>query len=176
MTSQYNRPSWQTGMVRLSEGVYAFLQSKGSWGWSNAGLIEGEKYAAVVDTLLTVPLTEAFLKEVRDVTNKALRYLIITHHHGDHCDTEAIKLLRGDDTKIVYTKLCATSIKGGLVMKNGDVKTVDGLKIEAFPAYNLVHMRDSGQPFHPKGEGNGYKSPSVTSRSTSAGTPRTRRR
>ena len=41
-------------------------------------------------------------------------------------------------------------------MMNGDVKTVEGLKIEAVPAYNLVHKRDTGQPFHPKGVGNGY--------------------
>ena len=41
-------------------------------------------------------------------------------------------------------------------MMNGDVKTVEGLKIEAVPAYNLVHKRDTGQPFHPKGTGNGY--------------------
>ena len=31
-----------------------------------------------------------------------------------------------------------------------------GLTIEAVPAYNLVHKRDSGEPFHPKGQGNGY--------------------
>ena len=41
-------------------------------------------------------------------------------------------------------------------MRNGDVKTVDGLKIEAVPAYNLVHMRSKGVPFHIKGIGNGY--------------------
>ena len=41
-------------------------------------------------------------------------------------------------------------------MKNGDVKTVGGLKIEAVPAYNIVHKRETGQPFHPKGVGNGY--------------------
>jgi L-ascorbate metabolism protein UlaG (beta-lactamase superfamily) len=41
-------------------------------------------------------------------------------------------------------------------MMNGDVKTVEGLKIEAVPAYNIVHKRDTGQPFHPKGAGNGY--------------------
>jgi L-ascorbate metabolism protein UlaG (beta-lactamase superfamily) len=41
-------------------------------------------------------------------------------------------------------------------MMNGDVKTVEGLKIEAMPAYNIVHKRDTGQPFHPKGVGNGY--------------------
>jgi L-ascorbate metabolism protein UlaG (beta-lactamase superfamily) len=41
-------------------------------------------------------------------------------------------------------------------MHNGDVKTIEGLKIEAVPAYNLVHMRSEGVPFHPKGIGNGY--------------------
>ena len=30
------------------------------------------------------------------------------------------------------------------------------LGVEAIPAYNLVHKRDNGQPFHPKGVGNGY--------------------
>jgi L-ascorbate metabolism protein UlaG (beta-lactamase superfamily) len=30
------------------------------------------------------------------------------------------------------------------------------LKVEAVPAYNVVHMRSPGQPFHPKGVGNGY--------------------
>ena len=35
-------------------------------------------------------------------------------------------------------------------MKNGDVKSISGLKIEAVPAYNLE------KPFHPKGNGNGY--------------------
>ena len=35
-------------------------------------------------------------------------------------------------------------------------RTIEGLKIEAVSAYNLVHRRDSGEPFHPKGIGNGY--------------------
>jgi len=41
-------------------------------------------------------------------------------------------------------------------MKNGDVRTIEKLKIESVPAYNLVHKRKNGQPFHPKGNGNGY--------------------
>lgn len=41
-------------------------------------------------------------------------------------------------------------------MKNNEVKTVKGLPIEAVPAYNIVHMRSPGNPFHPKGVGNGY--------------------
>ena len=41
-------------------------------------------------------------------------------------------------------------------MRNGDSREVKGIRIEALPAYNLVHKRPSGRPFHPKGEGNGY--------------------
>jgi L-ascorbate metabolism protein UlaG (beta-lactamase superfamily) len=41
-------------------------------------------------------------------------------------------------------------------MKNGDSKTIKGLKVEAVPAYNIVHMHSPGNPFHPKGDGNGY--------------------
>jgi L-ascorbate metabolism protein UlaG (beta-lactamase superfamily) len=56
----------------------------------------------------------------------------------------------------VLTERCATDIEGGIVMKNGDSRTVEGIGIEAVPAYNLVHKRENGQLFHPKGEGNGY--------------------
>ena len=33
---------------------------------------------------------------------------------------------------------------------------VAGLPIEAVPAYNILHKREDGNPFHPKGNGNGY--------------------
>lgn len=41
-------------------------------------------------------------------------------------------------------------------MKNGEVQTIQGIKIEAVPAYNIIHTRDNGKPFHPQGVGNGY--------------------
>ena len=82
--------------------------------------------------------------------------ILLTHEHPDHLDLKALDSLRADKTKIILTKNCAQQVKGGILMQNGDVKTVDGLKIEAVPAYNLVHMRSEGVPFHPKGNGNGY--------------------
>ena len=82
--------------------------------------------------------------------------ILVTHEHGDHLDPEAIKVIRKEKTEIVLTERCAKEIKGGIVMKNGDVKTVLGLKIEAVAAYNIIHKRDNGRPFHPKGDGNGY--------------------
>ncbi|MFH1242628.1 MAG: MBL fold metallo-hydrolase, partial [Pseudomonadota bacterium] len=51
---------------------------------------------------------------------------------------------------------CAGKIREGAVMKNGETRTVKGLAIEAVPAYNVIQMRAPGQPFHPKGVGNGY--------------------
>ncbi len=82
--------------------------------------------------------------------------LLITHEHQDHLDPVAIDKIRTRDTKVVLTEKCAEKVSGGLIMKNGDTNTVEGMKIEAVPAYNLVHTRENGQPFHPKGQGNGY--------------------
>lgn len=82
--------------------------------------------------------------------------VLVTHEHGDHLDEDAIENLRTENTDLVLTELCSQRIKGGMVMKNGDVKTIQGLMIEAVPAYNIVHMRSAGNPYHPKGQGNGY--------------------
>jgi L-ascorbate metabolism protein UlaG (beta-lactamase superfamily) len=82
--------------------------------------------------------------------------VLVTHHHGDHFDLKALETLRKEKTVWVMTEACAQQLKGGVVMRNGDTKMIEGLKIEAVPAYNLVHMRSEGKPFHPKGEGNGY--------------------
>jgi L-ascorbate metabolism protein UlaG (beta-lactamase superfamily) len=82
--------------------------------------------------------------------------IIITHDHPDHFDLPTIAMLHTKDTVVVLTKTCAEKIAGGMVMGNGDVKTVQGLKIEAVPAYNIVNKRGDGQPFHPQGFGNGY--------------------
>jgi L-ascorbate metabolism protein UlaG (beta-lactamase superfamily) len=76
--------------------------------------------------------------------------ILVTHEHFDHLDPKAISTLRKEQTRIILTKACADKVSGGTVMKNGDTLTVQGIKIEAVPAYNIV------QKFHPKGVGNGY--------------------
>jgi len=82
--------------------------------------------------------------------------ILITHEHGDHLDPKAVNLLRKPGTQLVLTKACSQQVSGGAVMSNGDVETIQGLRIEAVPAYNIVHQRSPGNPFHPKGAGNGY--------------------
>jgi L-ascorbate metabolism protein UlaG (beta-lactamase superfamily) len=82
--------------------------------------------------------------------------ILLTHEHRDHLDPKALGILRTEKTVVVLNQTCAEQIEGGIVMNNGDVKIIEGLKIEAVPAYNIVHKREGGQPFHPKGIGNGY--------------------
>lgn len=82
--------------------------------------------------------------------------VLITHDHFDHFDLKALEAIRDKKTAVILTEACAKKVPGSIVMKNGDAQTILGIGIEAVPAYNVIHMRDSQNPFHPKGVGNGY--------------------
>ena len=82
--------------------------------------------------------------------------ILVTHEHRDHLDKQAIEGITKEDTVLALTAACAERIDRGVVVKNGDAKTLSGLRVQAVPAYNVVHMRGPGQPYHPKGAGNGY--------------------
>ena len=82
--------------------------------------------------------------------------VFITHEHQDHLDPVALQLVTTAKTVVVLTEKCAEKLPGGIIMRNGDVRKVEGITVEAVPAYNLVHKHDNGQPYHPKGVGNGY--------------------
>lgn len=82
--------------------------------------------------------------------------ILITHEHPDHLDLDALDNIRQPTTRLVLSQTCAGQVDGGIVMKNGENQTFKDIKIEAVPAYNLLHKRPDGNPFHPKGVGNGY--------------------
>lgn len=85
--------------------------------------------------------------------------ILITHEHGDHMDLSAIKQILKEDCSVIMTQTCLNNLedfKPAVVMKNGDVKTIKSISVEAIPAYNIEHKRPDGGPFHPKGQGNGY--------------------
>ena len=82
--------------------------------------------------------------------------ILVTHEHGDHLDASVIEELRLDHTTVIVSQSCAEGAEGADVMVNGDQRDVDGIHIEAVPAYNIVHMRGGDTPYHPRGNGNGY--------------------
>ncbi len=82
--------------------------------------------------------------------------VLLTHHHSDHLDPIALGHVRTESTVVVLTALCAQSVENGIIMRNGQEGMFLGIKVRAVPAYNLVHKRENGEFYHPKGEGNGY--------------------
>ena len=84
----------------------------------------------------------------------------ITHDHPDHLDLEAIRAVTTDRTRFVADPHSARRLEPYAdrltVLRNGERTTVDGIAIEAVPAYNLVRERQPGAKFHPKGWYNGY--------------------
>ena len=82
--------------------------------------------------------------------------IFITHDHNDHFDLAALQSVQKKDTVVILPPICSEVVPEGLIMKNGESMTVRGIGVQAIPAYNMVHVRENGQAFHPKGIGNGY--------------------
>ena len=95
--------------------------------------------------------------QVADYAKLPLADVIIsTHEHYDHLDQQAVEAIRTPATILVLNPAGVAKVGEGIAMRNGDVQTIAGLQIEAVPAYNILHKREDGEPFHPKGVGNGY--------------------
>jgi cyclase len=79
--------SYVKGLQDVGDGLYAYLQPDGGWGWSNAGLIVDGEETLLVDTLFDLDLTEQMLRAMRDAVPAAARIgtLVNTHANGDHC-------------------------------------------------------------------------------------------
>ena len=82
--------------------------------------------------------------------------ILITHAHPDHFDPQAIETISKKETKILLNQASFQNLNKGKVLRNGDVVNILGVQIKAVPAYNIVHKRDNGEPFHPKHRDNGY--------------------
>ncbi len=82
--------------------------------------------------------------------------VLITHAHRDHLDPAALALLRTPATAVVAAPVCQGKVEGAVILANGASHDAAGVHIDAVPAYNLAHVRESGEPYHPRGEGNGY--------------------
>ena len=79
--------SYTKGLQEVGDGLYAYLQPDGSWGWSNAGLVVDGESTLLVDTLYDLVLTEQMLRAMRRAVPAAARIdtLVNTHANGDHC-------------------------------------------------------------------------------------------
>jgi cyclase len=79
--------SYTKGLQEVGDGLYAYLQPDGGWGWSNAGLVVDGERTLLIDTLFDLALTDEMLRAMRNAVPSAARIdtLVNTHANGDHC-------------------------------------------------------------------------------------------
>ena len=78
-------------------------------------------------------------------TEEKADIILISHSHRDHLSLEDVKNLSKDDTVVVTTQDSAEQLSGNVkTLKPGDSVVIDGILVEAVPAYNL------NKDFHPK--------------------------
>lgn len=74
--------------------------------------------------------------------------ILITHNHCDHCSAGDVKKIQKDMTVIVGTSDVVSKFTGNTrTVKPGEKVIVEGVEVEAVPAYNPVKR------FHPKSNG-----------------------
>lgn len=81
----------------------------------------------------------------------------ITHDHSDHFDEDAIAAISKPETRFLTDPATAARLgREAVVLRNGESADVGPIAVRAVPAYNIRQKRPNGQPYHPKGVGNGY--------------------
>ena len=79
--------TYQKGLIETGNGIYAYLQPDGGWGWSNAGLVVDGDQSLLVDTLFDAKLTREMLSAMADASGVQaddIGTLVNTHSNGDH--------------------------------------------------------------------------------------------
>jgi len=96
---------YRKGLHDLGNGLWAYLQPDGGWGWSNAGLVVDGDQSLLIDTLFDLELTAEMLEAMRRVAAGAssIDTLVNTHANGDH--TFGNELVEG--ARIVASQACA---------------------------------------------------------------------
>jgi len=99
------RPPFTRGLHEVGDGVFAYLQPDGSWGWSNAGLVVDGDASLLVDTLYDLRITREMLDVMRRATPaaEAIDVVVNTHANGDHCWGNQLVA----DAEIIGSRACA---------------------------------------------------------------------
>jgi 2-keto-4-pentenoate hydratase/2-oxohepta-3-ene-1,7-dioic acid hydratase in catechol pathway/glyoxylase-like metal-dependent hydrolase (beta-lactamase superfamily II) len=79
------RVPYTRGLHEVADKVWAWTLPDGGYGWSNAGLIAGDRASLLVDTLFDLALTREMLAAMKSITERApITDALITHSNGDH--------------------------------------------------------------------------------------------
>ena len=78
----------QDGLTKIADNVYSYANVKNASPANsfaaNAGIIVGSDGIVVVDTLISAKEAQIFIKDIRKISDKPIRYVVNTHSHLDH--------------------------------------------------------------------------------------------
>lgn len=134
----------------------------GASGFSRIVTLEADTYGEVTITTFTHSDIEFEYRgkvvhvdpwSVSDLSKaKPADLILITDDVNHHLDPKAIAQVRKPGAPVVIAANGKKLVPDGIVMWNGQKRVVAGVPIEATPAYDIK----LGEPYHPKGEANGY--------------------
>jgi L-ascorbate metabolism protein UlaG (beta-lactamase superfamily) len=78
--------------------------------------------------------------------------ILVTDDPAHHLDVNAIARLRKPGAPVIIASNGKSKVPDGVVLANGQATDAAGVHVEAVAAYDLT----PGEPYHPKGEANGY--------------------
>lgn len=68
----------RTTFTQLSAHAYAYTAE----GDPNSGIVVGDDAAMVIDTTATPVMAQALIRHVREVTDKPIKYVVLSHYHA----------------------------------------------------------------------------------------------
>lgn len=137
MAAAYSR-----GLQEVGDGLFAYLQPDGSWGWSNAGLVADGEQTLLIDTLFDLKLTEQMLSEMRRAVPAASRIdtLVNTHANGDHCYGNQLvgdaRIVASERTAAEMAELPATAM-AALVQQAPNMGELGEFFLRCFGAFDF---------------------------------------
>jgi glyoxylase-like metal-dependent hydrolase (beta-lactamase superfamily II) len=130
------------GLHEVGDGLYAYLQPDGGWGWSNAGLIADGDSTLLIDTLFDLRLTEEMLATMRAAVPAAARIdtVVNTHGNGDHCYGNQLvadaRIVASERTALEMQELPASAM-AALVAQAPNMGEVGAFFLRCFGAFDF---------------------------------------
>ncbi|MCE4614200.1 MAG: MBL fold metallo-hydrolase [Desulfurococcales archaeon] len=81
---------WESGLVEVKPGFYAYIDPEGGWFKSNTGIIDAGNYTVLIDTQYNELRMKNILNTLEEKGLPEPRIIINTHHHGDHVWTNHV--------------------------------------------------------------------------------------
>src|ERR1043166_5015169 len=76
--SQADLEEKQVSFTKLSDNAYAYTAE----GDPNTGVIVGDDGVMVIDTRPTPVMAQDVIRRIREVTDKPIKYVVLTHYHA----------------------------------------------------------------------------------------------